>query len=81
MWGVVVVFFAALAYFVFKLVRMWQKDYEQNYKPARRSLTTFGRLSPDSGCVLKGKVGREGDVTQSSKGAWGWAAWRRAAKR
>jgi hypothetical protein len=46
MWGVVVVFFAALAYFVFKLVRMWQKDYEQNYKPARRSLTTFGRLSP-----------------------------------
>ncbi|CCX32040.1 hypothetical protein FPQ18DRAFT_105369 [Pyronema domesticum] len=45
MWGVVVVFFAALAYFVFKLVRMWQKDYEQNYKPARRSLTTFAVIT------------------------------------
>lgn len=42
MWGVVGILFAALAYFVFKLIRMWQPIYEQNYKPARRSLTTFG---------------------------------------
>ena len=42
MWGVVGVFFAGLAYFVFKLVRMWTPGYENYYKPARRSLTTFG---------------------------------------
>jgi hypothetical protein len=40
--GVVLIFHAALAYFIFKLVRMWQPNYEQTYKPARRSLTTFG---------------------------------------
>lgn len=42
MWCVVGVFFAALAYFIFKLVRMWQPKHEEDYKPARRSLTTFG---------------------------------------
>lgn len=45
MWAVVAVFFAALAYFVFKLVRMYQSQYEQNYKPARRSLTTFAVIT------------------------------------
>ena len=45
MWCVVGIFLAALAYFIFKLVRMWQPAYEQNYKPARRSLTTFGAPS------------------------------------
>ena len=42
MWAIVVIFFAALAYFIFKLVRMWTPLYEATYKPARRSLTTFG---------------------------------------
>jgi len=47
MWGVVFILFAALAYFIFKLVRMWTKTYEETYKPARRSLTTFGTLLRD----------------------------------
>lgn len=42
MWGVVIVFHAAFAYFIFKLVRMYQKESAPDYKPARRSLTTFG---------------------------------------
>lgn len=45
MWCVVVIFHAALAYFIFKLVRMWQPTYEQTYKPARRSLTTFAVIT------------------------------------
>ncbi|KAI5850671.1 hypothetical protein BZA05DRAFT_60609 [Tricharina praecox] len=45
MWGVVVILFAALAYFIFKLVRMWTPTYEETYKPARRSLTTFAVIT------------------------------------
>lgn len=45
MWAIVLIFFAALAYFVFKLVRMYQPNYEQSYKPARRSLTTFAVIT------------------------------------
>jgi hypothetical protein len=45
MWGIVVIFFAALAYFIFKLVRMWTPNTEQTYKPARRSLTTFAVIT------------------------------------
>lgn len=44
MWGVVVILFAALAYFIFKLVRIWSPRYEETYALARRSLTTFGML-------------------------------------
>lgn len=46
MWCVVAIFHAALAYFIFKLVRMYQPGYEDSYKPARRSLTTFGKFLP-----------------------------------
>ncbi|KAH0606658.1 uncharacterized protein H6S33_003492 [Morchella sextelata] len=45
MGGVVVIFFAALAYFIFKLVRMYQSPYDDSYKPARRSLTTFAVIT------------------------------------
>lgn len=45
MWVVVGVFFSALAYFIFKLVRMYQPRFEQSYKPARRSLTTFALIT------------------------------------
>ncbi|KAH0536511.1 hypothetical protein FGG08_006636 [Glutinoglossum americanum] len=38
-------YFAALAYFLFKLVRMYQPVREKNYKPARRSLTTFAIIT------------------------------------
>lgn len=41
---VVGILFAALAYFIFKLVRMYQPSTEASYKPARRSLTTFGKF-------------------------------------
>ncbi|KAH0555936.1 hypothetical protein GP486_006118 [Trichoglossum hirsutum] len=38
-------YFAALAYFLFKLVRMYQPAREGAYKPARRSLTTFAVIT------------------------------------
>lgn len=47
---VVGVLFAALAYFIFKLVRMYQSPYDANYKPARRSLTTFGKFRINKKC-------------------------------
>ncbi|KAL7271878.1 hypothetical protein RUND412_005333 [Rhizina undulata] len=42
---VVVIFIASLAYFIFKLVRMYQQPYAESYKPARRSLTTFAVIT------------------------------------
>jgi hypothetical protein len=45
MWFVVFILVAALAYFIFKLFRMYQPNFEQNYKPARRSLTTFAVIT------------------------------------
>lgn len=42
---IIVIFFAALAYFVFKLVRMYHGTFVQSYKPARRSLTTFAVIT------------------------------------
>ncbi|RPB04481.1 hypothetical protein L873DRAFT_1666982 [Choiromyces venosus 120613-1] len=42
---IIVIFFAALAYFIFKLVRMYNGGFVQSYKPARRSLTTFAVIT------------------------------------
>lgn len=44
--------FAALAYFIFKLVRMYQPDSKTDYRPARRSLTTFGKLRRKKLCFV-----------------------------
>ncbi|KAF2091206.1 hypothetical protein K490DRAFT_34026 [Saccharata proteae CBS 121410] len=45
--GTIVIYFAALAYFLFKLVRMYGSDKKrvQDYLPARRSLTTFAVIT------------------------------------
>ncbi|KAF8539382.1 hypothetical protein BDD12DRAFT_97791 [Trichophaea hybrida] len=56
MWGVVFVFFAGLAYFVFKLVRMWQPQYQQKYKPARRGLTIFAVITIMLICLTIGNA-------------------------
>ncbi|CUS12058.1 unnamed protein product [Tuber aestivum] len=42
---IIIIFFAALAYFVFKLVRMYHGRFVESYKPARRSLTTFAVIT------------------------------------
>ncbi|OCK77322.1 hypothetical protein K432DRAFT_122900 [Lepidopterella palustris CBS 459.81] len=44
---IIIVYFAALAYFVFKLVRMYAADYNrvQDYLPARRTLTSFAVIT------------------------------------
>lgn len=52
MGAVVIIFFAALAYFLFKLVRMYQPAYQQSYITARRSLTTFGKSGPKAVWVV-----------------------------
>lgn len=38
-------FFCGLAYFIFKLARMYQKSHEQNYIPVRKSLTSFAVIT------------------------------------
>jgi len=44
--AVILIFFASLAYFLFKLVRMYtHKDLEEKYLPARRSLTSFAVIT------------------------------------
>ncbi|KAK8239194.1 hypothetical protein HDK77DRAFT_428341 [Phyllosticta capitalensis] len=45
--AIIVIYFAALAYFLFKLVRMYGSDEGrvQDYLPARRSLTTFAVIT------------------------------------
>ncbi len=40
-----VLYFAGLAYFLFKLVRMYQPGFQYMYIPARRSLTTFAVIT------------------------------------
>lgn len=42
-----VVYFAGLAYFLFKLVRMYDSSpaREEDYRPARKSLTTFAVIT------------------------------------
>jgi len=43
---IIILYFAALAYFLFKLVRMYQHTHRaQLYLPARRSLTTFAVIT------------------------------------
>lgn len=38
-------FFGGLAYFIFKLARMYQPAKEKNYLPARKNLTSFSVLT------------------------------------
>ena len=38
-------YFVALAYFLFKLVRMYQRTYEKTFLPIRKSLTTFAIIT------------------------------------
>ncbi len=38
-------YFAALAYFLFKLVRMYEPSHERTYAPVRKSLTTFAVIT------------------------------------
>lgn len=43
--GIVVIYFAAMAYFIFKLVRMYTPPRMKDYAAARSSLTTFAVLT------------------------------------
>ena len=43
--SIIVVYFAAMAYFIFKLVRMYDSGRSADYEPARKSLTTFAVLT------------------------------------
>ena len=43
--GIFVVYFAGMAYFIFKLVRMYTPPKADDYKPIRHSLTTFAVLT------------------------------------
>uniref|UniRef100_A0A9P3B6R2 Uncharacterized protein n=1 Tax=Aspergillus pseudoviridinutans TaxID=1517512 RepID=A0A9P3B6R2_9EURO len=42
---IILLYFAAMAYFLFKLVRMYQPQTYANYLPARRSLTFFAVIT------------------------------------
>jgi len=44
---IILVYFVALAYFLFKLIRMYVADIhrQEDYKPARKSLTAFAILT------------------------------------
>lgn len=42
---IIVIYFAAMAYFIFKLVRMYTPEREAEYIAARSSLTTFAILT------------------------------------
>lgn len=41
----IVLYFCGLAYFVFKLVRMYQFPYSEEYKPVRKNLTSFAVIT------------------------------------
>lgn len=43
--GIIVIYFAAMAYFIFKLVRMYTPPRMKDYAAARSSLTTFAVLT------------------------------------
>lgn len=43
--AIILLYFAAMAYFLFKLVRMYQPETENDYTPARRSLTFFAVIT------------------------------------
>ena len=38
-------FFCGLAYFIFKLARMYQQGHESNYLPVRKNLTSFAVIT------------------------------------
>lgn len=40
-----ILYFVALAYFIFKLVRMYEPHYKQHYLPVRKSLTIFAVIT------------------------------------
>ena len=40
-----ILYFVALAYFIFKLVRMYEPSHEKQYVPAREPLTTFAVIT------------------------------------
>lgn len=43
--GIILLYFCALAYFFFKLVRIYQPDHAPDYQAVRRSLTAFAVLT------------------------------------
>ncbi|KIX07302.1 uncharacterized protein Z518_01955 [Rhinocladiella mackenziei CBS 650.93] len=43
--GVIILYFGGLAYFIFKMVRMYSPSHEGPYLPARKELTTFAILT------------------------------------
>jgi uncharacterized membrane protein len=43
--AVITLYFAGLAYFFFKLVRIYQKSHQANYLAVRRSLTAFAVMT------------------------------------
>jgi len=43
--GTIFLFFCGLAYFIFKLARMYQPSHEGNYLPVRKSLTSFAVIT------------------------------------
>jgi len=43
--GIIFLFFAGLAYFIFKIARMYQRSHEGTYLAARKELTTFAVLT------------------------------------
>ncbi len=43
--GTIFLFFCGLAYFIFKLARMYQASHELNYLPVRKSLTSFAVIT------------------------------------
>ncbi|KAI9868129.1 MAG: hypothetical protein M1813_006874 [Trichoglossum hirsutum] len=70
-------YFAALAYFLFKLVRMYQPSRATAYKPARRSLTTFAvitvilivlTIANAFACTLNFDKGLKPHITQKKMG-------------
>lgn len=43
--GVIILYFGGLAYFIFKFVRMYTKEFSGPYEPAKKELTTFAVLT------------------------------------
>jgi hypothetical protein len=43
--AIIFLYFGGLSYFIFKLARMYQEAYEENYIAARRSLTAFAVIT------------------------------------
>ncbi|KAK4935699.1 hypothetical protein LTR10_023282 [Elasticomyces elasticus] len=43
--GIIILYFGGLAYFIFKMVRMYSHSHESPYLPARKELTSFAVLT------------------------------------